>query len=119
MVFQRSMHAIRPRLDAIRREERLDPYAPVIEASLEGRQVFLSRPDPRVAGRGGLPSDYTVPLTGSRLRREFDLERGYIPSFEVSALSGTPAEDLRLGIALASGILVGAWLVFRRRASSS
>lgn len=118
MVFDRSMRAIRPRLDALRPVE---PDRPVIEASLEGRQVFLARRDSRVARNDGLPYDYTVPLTRSRLRRESDLERGYVPSFEVSALSGTPTQDLRLGIALAAGIVTGAWLILRirRRGASS
>lgn len=88
-------HAITPRFDALGPEERLDPQAPVLEATIGGRQVYLARPDPRMRAPGSrLPRNYTVPLTVSRMDREYDLEYGRASStYEPSALVGIGSVD--------------------------
>lgn len=64
---------IRPRLDALGPQRRLDPNAPLVAAWLAGRPVVLARPDPRTR-RPGVPADLTIPLSISRLRRAIDIE---------------------------------------------
>ncbi len=70
-------HAIRPRLDPIGPQRRLDPYPsrPIVGGYLEGRPVIFAQPDPRTR-RPGMPSDLTVALTTGRFRRAIDIERG-------------------------------------------
>lgn len=78
-------HIIRPRFDALRPDQRLQPpgtEAPMLEATLEGRRVILAQPDYATSGK---PYGYTIPITTSRLRRARDLEldrasRSYDPS---------------------------------------
>lgn len=70
------MNVIYPRVDAIRGEQRLDPNAPIVPAYLGGQPVMLARLDPATRPPG-MPIDYTVPISVSRLRRAIDIERGY------------------------------------------
>ena len=69
-------------LDQIGPERRIDPDAPLVAAYLGGRPVVLARPFRPGPGEG---TDFTVPITLSRLRRAIDIERGrdagpYAPS---------------------------------------
>lgn len=70
------MNVVYPRVDAIRSEQRLDPYASIVPAYLGGQPVMLARLDPATRP-AGMPIDYTVPISVSRLRRAIDIERGY------------------------------------------
>jgi hypothetical protein len=107
--------AIEPRLDPVRRERRLDPNAPVVEAYLGGRPVVLARMDPRTR-RPGDPADLTVPLTLSRYRHALDVERGYDPrGWEPTPLVGLGAVksmDTDTVLALAA-IVIGGVLIYR------
>ena len=108
-------HAITPRFDALGPDERLDPNAPMLAATIGGRPVMLARPDPRMRGPG-LTRNYTIPLTMSRLQREYDLEAGRASAtYEPSALVGTGAFDGgRLGAVAACAVLAaGVYLLFR------
>jgi hypothetical protein len=116
-VFDHASGTIRPRFDAIDPDRRLDPHAPPVLAYLEGRPVFLARPDPRYQGpRRGRP--LTVPLTVSRMRRAYDLDRGLDPGpYEPSLvddvpLAGTPPSKAALvqgGLAaIGLGVVFGA-----------
>lgn len=110
---------IRPRVDAIPPNQRLDHNAPPVMAYLEGRPVFLARPDPRYqSARMGRP--LTVPLTVSRMQRAYDLERGYDPGpYIPSPLAGPPTLNkkglvtgalMTLGLGVAFGAGAGALL---------
>lgn len=106
------MHEIRPRFDALRPDQRLEypgTERPMLEATLEGRRVFLARPDPMTSGR---PYGYTIPITTSRLRRARDIELDRAStSYDPSAIEGMgeteiPILWIRL-LAVAGGAIVG------------
>lgn len=62
--------------DQISPERRLEPGSPVVEAYLGGRRVFLARPEQRHGDFTSEGTDFTVPLTTSRMRRAYDIESG-------------------------------------------
>lgn len=115
--FDTASGYIRPRLDAIPHNRRLDHNAPPVAAYLEGRPVFLARPDPRYQSpRQGRP--LTVPLTVSRMRRAYDLERGYQEPFEPSLVDDVPlntpfgAADTRSAYVAGGLMAIGLGAVF-------
>lgn len=61
--------------DQIDPNRRLEPGAPVVEAYLGGRHVFLARPEQRHGDFVAEGPSFTVPLTVSRMRRAYDIER--------------------------------------------
>lgn len=121
--FDSASHVIRPRFDPIGPRRRLDYNQPApLLATLEGRTVFLARPDPR-SRPPGEPYPLTVPLTVSRMRRAYDIERGYaVGPYEPSLVTDVPLSTpfgqapvpptgtaIRGGLyALAGGALFGA-----------
>lgn len=109
-IFGRQNDAIYPRFDALEDTRRLDPNAPVVEATLRGRRVFLSRPDP-LTRRPGEPYQLTIPLTTARFRyaRDIELDRATMP-FEPTPIAGEArllGEDRKGEFLLFVGVLLG------------
>jgi hypothetical protein len=132
-------NVIRPRLDAMGPQERIDPEAPLVAAWLEGRPVVLARPDPRTR-RPGMPADLTVPLTISRFRRALDIEAERATSpYEPSLVEQWPLTHMpiayeygygqeqftvaqaKMGVGIIAGATIGAGigLVFGRKRSAT
>jgi hypothetical protein len=105
--FDTASGYIRPRLDALGPNRRLDPHAPPVMAYLEGRPVFLVRPDPRYR-RARMGRPLTVPLTVSRMQRAYDLERGYDPGpYEPSLVDDVPLDTPFAGTSNRSQYIAG------------
>lgn len=119
------MHEIRPRFDALRPDQRLEypgTERPMLEATLEGRRVFLARPDYQTSGK---PYGYTIPITTSRLRRARDIELDKASStYDPSAIEGLgewtlgdkilAAKIVMAGIAVVVGWHTAKYLARRR-----
>lgn len=122
--------------DQIDPNRRLEPGTPVVEAYLGGRHVFLARPEQRHGDFSAEGPSFTVPLTVSRMRRAYDIERDqatgpYRPSLvddvpldaqfsglgiDVGEPKAPPAWKLAVGFGLAALVIWGSLRLVESRA---